>query len=96
MEYPSQFTHQTGEVKKINPMMDVRFLLHDIHCDEPRINNLEVTRPNLYVYVRPHDQQKITNFPRNFHIRVIRDVHEIEFFIKSNCFLYERKKITPN
>ena len=68
-------------------------LLRDIHRDEPRINNLEVTRPNLYVYVPPHDQQKIT---RNFHIRVIRDVHEIEFFIKSNCFLYERKKITPN
>ena len=85
--HPSQFACQTGEVKKINPMMDVSFLLHDIHCNEPRINNLEVTRLNLYVYVRPFDQQKNTNFSRNFHIHVIRDVHDIEFFYKVKLHL---------
>ena len=53
-------------------MMDV-LLLHDIHHDEPRINNLEVTR--LCPFIR---SAKITNFLQNIHIHIIQDVHEIE------------------
>ena len=36
MRHPSQFACQTGEVKKINPMMDVRF-----YCMTSTVMNLE-------------------------------------------------------